>query len=184
MPKFDLRATGQKWYNSYKYQQFTGYINRTLKTYANKFGTQSETYQKLAADIEEWLPANNHNMKNGVLKVSKPVSLQKEGISLEFLQTVVNSIPNYSELKQEYEEDFNQQDEVDSIEEYINLMTSLEKNMDEVLGKLYILEKSKDDETSELASEYHQMLMENRPKDYSELFNMIQFVEQNYREYA
>ena len=63
-------------------------------------------------------------------------------------------------------------------------MTSLEKNMDEVLGKLYILEKSKDDETSELASEYHQMLMENRPKDYSELFDMIQFVEQNYREYA
>lgn len=182
MPKFDLRATGQKWYNSYKYQQFTGYINRTLKTYANKFGTSSETYQKLASDIEEWLPANNHNMKNGVLKVSKPVSLQKEGISLEFLQTVVNSIPNYSELKQEYEEDFNKQDDIDNIEDYINLMNSLEKNFEDVASKVYEIEHDtrRADEVREQAGGYHQMILENRPKSYSELFDMVKFVEQNY----
>ena len=69
-------------------------------------------------------------------------------------------------------------------EHYVSNTTTRDTKNHEVLGKLYILEKSKDDETSELASEYHQMLMENRPKDYSELFDMIQFVEQNYREYS
>lgn len=182
MPKFSLRGTGQKWYQSYKYQQFTGYANRTLKTYASKFGTNSETYQKLAADIMEWLPADNTRMKNGVLQISKPVSLQKEGISLEFLQTVVNSIPNYSELKQEYEEDFNKQDDIDNIEDYINLMTSLEKNFDDVASKLYQIEqdKNRDDEVREEAGGYHQMILERRPKSYSELYDMIRFVEQNY----
>ena len=108
MPKFSLResTSNPKWYTSYKYRQFTGYLNRTLNTYAQRFGTRSETYQKLAADIEHWLPANNTRMKNGVRQISKPVSLQKEGISLEFLHEVVESIPNYSELKEEYEEDF------------------------------------------------------------------------------
>lgn len=167
-----------------RFQTEASGVNRLLNSYAERFGTQSETYQSLAADVKSWLPAENTRFKNGVLQISKPVSLQKHGITLDQLMQVREDNPTYGEKKKEYEEDFNQQDEINSIEEYINLMTSLEKNMDEVLGKLYILEKSKDDETSELASEYHQMLMENRPKDYSELFNMIQFVEQNYREYS
>ena len=167
-----------------RFQTEASGVNRLLTSYAERFGTHSETYQKLAADVEHWLPKDNRRMKNGVLQISKPVSLQKQGITLDQLLQVREENPTYRENKKEYEEDFNQQDEVDSIEEYINLMTSLEKNMDDVLGKLYILEKSKDEEISTLAGEYHQMLYENRPKSYSELFNMIRFVEQNYREYA
>lgn len=184
MPKFSLResTSNPKWYTSYKYRQFTGYLNRTLKTYADRFGTRSETYQKLASDIEHWLPANNGTMKNGVRQISKPVSLQKEGISLEFLHSVVNSIPNYSELKQEYEEDFNRQSEVTNIEDYINLMNSLEKNFEDVASKVYEIEHdtSRPDEIREQAGGYHQMILENRPKSYSELFDMIKFVEQHY----
>ena len=182
MPSFSLRESTSRWYTSYKYRQFTGYINRTLNTYAQRFGTRSETYQKLAADIEHWLPANNGRMKNGVRQISKPVSLQKEGISLEFLQTVVNSLPNYSELKQEYEEDFNRQSDVSSIEDYINLMNSLEKNFDDVAQKVYEIEQDtrRDDDIREQAGGYHQMILENRAKSYSELFDMVKFVEKNY----
>ena len=101
---------------------------------------------------------------------------------MEFLQTVVNSIPNYSELKQEYEEDFNKQDDIDNIEDYINLMNSLEKNFDDVASKLYEIEqnKNRDDEVREEAGGYHQMILEKRPKSYSELYDMIRFVEKNY----
>lgn len=164
-----------------RFQTEASGVNRLLNSYAERFGIQSETYQKLASDVEHWLPKENRRTKNGVLQIIKPVSLQKQGITLDKLLDVREKNPTYGEKKREYEEDFYQQDEVESIEEYINLMTSLEKNMDDVLGKLYIIEHYKDEEVSTLAGEYHQMLYENRPKSYSELFEMIRFVEQNYR---
>lgn len=163
-----------------RFQTEASGVNRLLNSYAERFGTQSQTYQSLASDVVKWLPKENMRFKNGVLQISKPVSLQKQGITLDQLTQVREDNPTYGEKKKEYEEDFNQQDEIESIEDYINLMTTLEKNMDDLLGKLYILEKSKDEETALLAGEYHQMLLENRPKSYSELFEMIKFVESHY----
>ena len=68
-----------------RFQTEASGVNRLLNSYAERFGTQSETYQSLASDVKSWLPVENTRFKNGVLQIAKPVSLQKQGITLDQL---------------------------------------------------------------------------------------------------